>query len=155
MQVGEAVYKKKTPEKGQPHPLGPKRLQYAASLLNCVSTIDLQAPEYSSIATPLNDTFKELGLPDLVAQQKVILEHLKTFTTPDLLAPHIKSCTFFKCKKGDKDGKSRFILGIELQSDTIFRYCADVVRVTIEGSGATRADGPPPPGPVVRSLPRV
>ena len=45
MQAGEKVYTKKTPEKGQPHPLGAKRLQLGATLLNCVASMDIKKYE--------------------------------------------------------------------------------------------------------------
>lgn len=151
MVEGNTYYENNKPEKGQPHMFGPRRTTLAAAFLRKLIQIDLTKSGQKE--TELIQFFDQIaGItknPTVVQQLELLKVLVAKFNTPKLLEGEISLCQFFKTKKSPK-----YVFSIVFQQGSPFQHTYDLVRVGLMGAGATLADGPPPPGPGIRAIPK-
>ena len=156
LQAANKIWDDKKPAKGQPHPLGARRCSYAAAFMNCIVLCDISKAEGAALASiEAHDGLAKILGQSTISQQKASLQFLlMTYTTHEKMSSEVSACVFMKCKKPDEQGKHRHIFALEVDPMSGLRYCVDFMRIALENQGAIRADGPPPPGPLVRALPK-
>ena len=158
LQAANKLYDDKKLAKGKAHPLGARRCTYAAAFLNCIVTAKLDEGDWLlkiQAAILAHDTYAGfVGVPTIAKQKECLTGLLRTFSTAEMMGAEVSACTFIKCKKPDANGKARYLFGLEIDHMSALRYCVDFMKITLEGVGAVRVDGPPPMGPLVRALPK-
>ena len=156
MQTAQKHYESKTPGKGKPHPMGARRLTYAHFFLKQIMVCDLtKADEATKKQIEKHDSIAAMVKgPSLAEQQILVVQTMPEFDEPSKLGPIVDGCTFIKCKKPDTNGKARYLFSIEFAPSAPYRHIVDLVTMILISTGATRTDGPPPAGPLIRSAPK-
>ena len=156
MQAANKIYDDKH-VKGAAHPLGPRRTTLAAGFFQRVAECDLTKVEGEALAFSKEcDVIAGMAKTITIAEQKaLLLKLLAGYTSPQHLETEIAACLFFKCKnKGKESKEDRFFFAIEVQQQSFLVHVFPLIRLVLKGAKATLADGPPPPGPLIRDIPR-
>ena len=142
--------------KGQAHPDGPKRTTLAAAALNALALADLTKADQNTTAmiTEFDKISALAHAPSVAEQQTILVTALASYTTAKKMEPEVSACVFYRTKKKGPDGKNKILFQLEFSDKSPLRHTVEFTRVCMSAIGATSLDGPPPPGPLIREVPR-